>query len=451
MMLVAPTRTGKGRDILIPCLLTFRGSCIVIDPKGQLAAVTKRQRAKFGPVFVLNPFNILPDRLGNQSPDRKEPACYNPEDLLDPASDAFTADSDTIAEAIVTHDGKGESHWPDSARQLVSGFQMRLASDPGYAHLKNLAFVRDRVTKNPYRFAREVREVVEAAEKAGKDVDPIVSLVYERLARFAEADAHMNKEISSIISTANTQTAFLSIKAIANSLSHSDLRFRQLKREPTTVYIILPQRYLKAASKWFRVIIQSALHELLQEPGDGEDIPTLAVLDEFTQLGHLQAIEDAMALAAGFGLQLFLVAQDVNKLQETYPSYKTLLANADVQLFYAPREIDTAKLLSDLSGEKEVVVPSEQVRELSQKEAADGFTGLSLSWARTTVPLLRPHEIMQLAPAQNPVPADSKPQKRERYLRFVDGRMLPCVRLPYYDTKDLEGLYDADPYHRTRA
>src|SRR5580698_371575 len=69
LITVAPTRSGKGRDVLIPALLEYEGSCIVIDPKGQLAAVTGPQRARLGQqVKILNPFNILPNVLGPESP-----------------------------------------------------------------------------------------------------------------------------------------------------------------------------------------------------------------------------------------------------------------------------------------------------------------------------------------------------------------------------------------------
>src|SRR5207237_218334 len=59
LITIAPTRMGKGRDILIPALLEWNQSCIVIDPKGELAAVTGHYRKRFGEVLILNPFAIL--------------------------------------------------------------------------------------------------------------------------------------------------------------------------------------------------------------------------------------------------------------------------------------------------------------------------------------------------------------------------------------------------------
>jgi type IV secretion system protein VirD4 len=429
--LIAPTRSGKGRDLLIPTLLTYPASCLIIDPKGQLCAVTRKQREKFGRVLVLNPFNILPDELGPS-------VRYNPMATLDPDSIGFGADCDAMAEAIVTYDGKGESHWPESAQILISGIVMRLASDPDYATRRNLAFMRDRVTKNPYRFAAEVCEIANAAERDGGDLDPVVGLVHERLARFGAPDAHLNKEVGSIVSTANTQTRFLGNRAIAESVSGSDFLFRDLKREPMTIYLVLPTRYLITASKWFRLVMASALSELLQEPEPGEDVPVLAVVDECYQLGTLNILRDAMSLAAGYGLQLFCVFQDLNQIKERYgETYQTFLANADVQLYFAPRETPTAEYLSKLSGLREVRVRQESLREISQKEAEGGYSGVNLSWSRTKEPLLHPHEIMKL-------PGD-------QFLMFADGQMLRCARRDYRSTEDLRGLYSPDPYHRRRA
>jgi type IV secretion system protein VirD4 len=446
IVLVAPTRSGKGRDLLVPALLTYparadgtpatgrhenmRGSCLVIDPKGQLCAVTRKQREKFGRVVVLNPYNILPNELGPS-------VGYNPMDTLDPSSIGFAADCDSLAEAIITYDGKGESHWPDSARQLVSGVIMRLASDPSYANRRNLAFMRDRVTKNPYRFAAEVCALAETAEREGRMLDDTVSLAHERLARFGAPDAHLNKEINGIISTANTQTAFLGVRAIAGSVSRSDFRFRDMKREPMTVYLVLPTRYLVTSAKWFRLVLASALTELLQEPEEDEDVPVLAVIDECYQLGTLNILRDAMSLAAGYGLQLLCVFQDLNQIRERYgETFQTFLANSDVQLYFAPRETTSAEYLSKLSGEEEVRVRSESLREISQQEAQGGYSGINLSWSRITKPLLRPHEVMM-------VPGDE-------FLMFADGKMSRFRRQDYRKTPDLEGLYNPDPYHRAR-
>ncbi len=80
MLLFGPNGTGKGTRFLIPNLLSIKDrSIIVIDPKGELAAVTADYRRTVGDVVMLNPFNVL--GLGS--------AGFNPLTALDPKSANF--------------------------------------------------------------------------------------------------------------------------------------------------------------------------------------------------------------------------------------------------------------------------------------------------------------------------------------------------------------------------
>jgi type IV secretion system protein VirD4 len=349
LFLSAPPRSGKARDILIPALLQYdQGSCIVIDPKGQLAAVTAAHRARprteggLGQrVIVLNPFGILPAELGSMS------ANFNPMATLDSASDTFGADCDNIADSIVTHEGGDrENHWSDSARGLVAALIAHLAANLKDPKSKTLAMVR-RVITSPDLLLTAALEA-----QAGDD-----DFIAEGLKRFAEIDAENKGELASIISTANTQTRFIGNRAIARSLAGSDFTFADLKTQATTVYLVLPVRYLASCGKWFRLVLASALDQLLNET---KGLPVLCILDEFAQLGKLAVIENTLGLAAGMGVQLFPVLQDLTQLMELYPKrWESFLGCAGVQMFFAPRENTTAKYVSELCGDMTVKVPSE--------------------------------------------------------------------------------------------
>jgi len=133
LITIAPTGSGKARDTLIPALLSDGiGSAVVIDPKGQLAAVTAAVRMSMGrKVYCLNPFGLHADRL--------PPATgFNPMASLDPTSAGFGVDCDSIATAAHTWDRAGDSHWNDSSVQLVSGIVMHLAKY-GEPDMRNLA------------------------------------------------------------------------------------------------------------------------------------------------------------------------------------------------------------------------------------------------------------------------------------------------------------------------
>lgn len=58
LLTIAPTRSGKGVGAIIPNLLTTDRSVLCVDPKGENARITAAGRARFGPVYVLDPFEV---------------------------------------------------------------------------------------------------------------------------------------------------------------------------------------------------------------------------------------------------------------------------------------------------------------------------------------------------------------------------------------------------------
>jgi len=110
LITIAPTGTGKGTTAIIPTMLDYDSSAIVIDPKGQVAAVTGQWRQDMGhEVHYINPFGLhgLPD------------SGFNPLVALNPQSPDFASATATLAEALIFADGSTDSHWTDSARNLV--------------------------------------------------------------------------------------------------------------------------------------------------------------------------------------------------------------------------------------------------------------------------------------------------------------------------------------------
>ena len=109
VLLFGPNGTGKGTRFLIPNLLSINDrSIIVIDPKGELAAVTADYRRTIGDVVMLNPFDVL--GLGS--------AGFNPLATLDPASPHFYDDAAALGEALIKVESK-DPHWSESAQGLI--------------------------------------------------------------------------------------------------------------------------------------------------------------------------------------------------------------------------------------------------------------------------------------------------------------------------------------------
>jgi type IV secretion system protein VirD4 len=220
--------------------------------------------------------------------------------------------------------------------------------------------------------------------------------IIQKLGRFAAA-AFDNREANDVISTAITQLGFIGNSAIAESLSGSDFRFSDLLRGVVTVYICLPLNVLDVCDKYFRLILETALTDLLHEKQRGTSKRVLAIIDEMAQLGpHMKSLENAMGMAAGAaGLQLWCVLQDLSQLKGMFPNtWETFIQNCGVTTWFGARDQTTREYVSKLGGTCEVLTRSRSV-------TIDHHTGephVNDSANQFGRPLLLPHEVGQLEP-----------------------------------------------------
>lgn len=418
LILVAPPRSGKARDVLVGALLEYDQSVIVVDPKGQLAAITKARREQMGQrVIVLNPFNVWPEILGAT-------AHYNPMALLDPSNRDWGADCRRIAEGLIAKSGnEKDSHWADGARTLVSGVIGQLVAHAP-KELHNLAQMREIIT------APENSLLLDVAQAATKSPH---AFIRQSLASYSKADAKNQSELESFKQNAREQTYFLSIETLADNLLKHDFCFADLKKEPVTVYIILPDEHLKMCGKWFRLIVASALQELWR--GGRGKCRVLAILDEFAQIGHLDLLEDAAAAAAGHGIQIWPVLQNIPQLKKDYGEvWETFMSGSEIRQFFAPRDQTTSKYVSESTGQRTVTTAGQSVQNTKPLEAHQS----SDSAGQAGQPLIRPHEISGFGPNESLIFGPRN--------IVIDG-----LRQPYFHTPEFAGLYSPDPQHAEDA
>ena len=82
---------------------------MVVDPKGELYAITSDYRRTVSDVIVLNPFNVLD--FGSDG--------FNPLDTLDPKSPTFYDDAAALGEALIQVEGN-DPHWGESRKACSS-------------------------------------------------------------------------------------------------------------------------------------------------------------------------------------------------------------------------------------------------------------------------------------------------------------------------------------------
>jgi hypothetical protein len=122
LLTIAPTGAGKGVGAIIPALLTYPGSIIVTDIKGENYQVTARYRREIGQqVVVLDPFSLVTPK------DKTDK--LNPFDLFTiPGSDVESDAEMLAAQLAVGHEFSTDRYWEDTGRGLVSGLLADVAT-----------------------------------------------------------------------------------------------------------------------------------------------------------------------------------------------------------------------------------------------------------------------------------------------------------------------------------
>jgi type IV secretion system protein VirD4 len=331
LMTIGPNGSGKSRRVLLPNLALLKGwSVVVVDPKGELFQMVAEYRdAGLKNSLVLNPFRVLINRSDG----------FNPVAALDPSSDDFPDDALTLAEALIRMEGK-DPHWAASAQDLMAALIMfsRLSQPDG----GSLAHVRD-ILGRPLGVLAQTMTLLIAVAKNKKCPE-----LETKGARFIDLSPE-SRELSSIVSTALTQTRWLDSRPLKADLSSDhDYDFGQLKDVPTSIWLILPARRLGTHSTWMRLMIAAILQPLLKDTRKAK-VPVLLMLDEYPALaeGGFPIIERNMAMFRGYGVKLWTVFQDLSQAKRLYGDHwESFAANAGVLQSFAPQDLTTADYLS---------------------------------------------------------------------------------------------------------
>src|SRR5262245_27187248 len=134
LMTIAPTGAGKGTGCIIPALLRYPGPVIVIDPKGENAAITARRRREMGQrVVVIDPIGVT--AMPSDS--------LNPLDVVDVKLASAVDEVAVLAQALCdSAQDERNRYWSNRGMHLAIGAMLQVlvdAAPPG----ANLLQVRD--------------------------------------------------------------------------------------------------------------------------------------------------------------------------------------------------------------------------------------------------------------------------------------------------------------------
>lgn len=234
------------------------------------------------------------------------------------------------------------------------------------------------------------------------------------------------KELSSVISSAQTYTRFLKSELIARTLSHSSFDPADLHSGKATAFVILPNRYLNAYSGWLRLMITHFLNGI-NAIGKKPEKQILFIVDEAAAVGNLKAITDGYAQMRSYGIQLWPFFQDRAQIKATYAEIgDTMITNAAVKQVFGINDHNTAKWISDELGKRGVVTEQHSYEPINPNSQPRNNIGFAIRERA----LMTPDELRA---------------STSNILMFKEAEKMRLDKLRYHDDPDFEGLHDENP------
>ena len=370
LVTIAGTRSGKSVTCLYNNLLTYDGSVVVIDPKGELCKTTMYRRAsrdflsqygigvrgvdkhfEHGETYVLDPCRISGITSFHYNPfdetDIDEPDCR----------EILTA----IADGIIMPEGERNKHFEDFAKDVFKGLSVyMMATLPKERH--NLPMVLDMLSgidEDGFANLEKFDELLLDMQTCGA-VGGLAQQVAIDLQKMGE------RERGSVLSTLSRNLKWVGDPAMRTHLAKpSDFKYAEFgNRKVTTegktytlvqtAYVILPDTRYNDLMRWIRMHVSVGTVAMRRRCSLPEK-STLWILDEMPLLRKIQSISEGYGLFAGYKIKLWSLMQNLGQLKKAYKEWEVILSNSNVQIFgLAITDPDTPKYTSEKLGKHKI-------------------------------------------------------------------------------------------------
>ncbi|QXB87639.1 type IV secretory system conjugative DNA transfer family protein (plasmid) [Acinetobacter lwoffii] len=337
VLLAAPTRSGKGVAIVIPNLLNYSDSVVVLDLKLENFLLTSKFRAKNGQkVYLFSPF----------SEDLKSHK-WNPFDTVSHDENFRVGEILAIGRSFypVTGDAKTD-FWNDNANNLFLGLALYLFET------EDLPVTMGEVLRQSSGKGKPIQDHIRSIidERAQSD-KPLSDTCLDALNRFLSSP---DNTLGNIISTFTSPLTIFANPIVDAATSSSDFKLEDVRRQRMSIYFgVQPNRLGDAKNLinlFYSLLIDVNLKTLPQQDSSLK-YQCLVVNDEATAVGKVAKIADANSFIAGYNIRLLTIIQSIGQLEDVYKTQtRGLVTNHALQIVYPPREQRDANEYSEMLG-----------------------------------------------------------------------------------------------------
>ena len=434
VLVVGPTRSGKGVSFVIPNGYMWRGSSVWFDPKREIFEAIGAHRQSLG------------DKVFMFSPGERDTHRYNPLDFI--RRDARMPTDAAVVASFIIPEGQGSSEiWARTGRQLLTaliGYVISSKRCEGRRHLRSVSDL----TSTGIEFLKVLKNIKET------EGDELPGWVVQAFNQFIALEKETrNSAFFNVTAAMNPWTNDL----VAAATSETDFDIAQLRREPMAIFIGCSIAQLDVFRPIIKMLIQQ-VHDVLMTSMPGKDEPhqVLVMIDEFRQLGKMESIVSKLTINAGYGFRMVLVLQDLAQLDELYgkATRQTTVSACQVKLFIRMNDLETSEYVSEMLGSTTIEIKTPIIR------AGQGiFAGRDKSVSYQERALRTAEELRQMSSDRAIVLVPNAPGFMVKkftyyseapfkaiYKRFL-GRKLKVPPLPAFDDGEDTGKVDVATEH----
>ncbi|UTW59530.1 type IV secretory system conjugative DNA transfer family protein [Kordiimonas sp. SCSIO 12603] len=368
LVTIAPPGAGKGQAQIIPNLLTYNGSAIVLDIKRENYDLTHEwRRENVGPIYKFAPFD-------------KDTHHYNPLDFIAHKDHAKIWDDAKLMASMIVVQQANPDFWESRAEDMIAAI---------IAHVKTHSPAKDQNMNEVLDLLWPTKEGLEvlASEMQSSPIDAL-----RRTGNILPTMPEKQRE--SIFDSARRYAEIWQSEFVRNITDKTEWLPEDFWKPPwKTLYICIPVGRVRTFASVLRVLIGQHIRGLIASaPSRRErelgNIPNaLLLIDEMPQLGYMEPIAESIEVGRSYGLSTWMFAQSMGQIRKAYPDADGLMEMCYAQCFMNP-EFDTARRLSDRVGNKKSLIAGKRERVVEPQELMGSeYANTILSFVRGKDPM----------------------------------------------------------------
>ncbi|WP_282128034.1 type IV secretory system conjugative DNA transfer family protein [Roseobacter litoralis] len=418
MFLYAPTRSGKGAGVVVPNLLNWPGSAVILDIKKENWILTAGFRKSRGQdVYLFDP-------LESSGKTHR----WNPLSTVRRGGDFQIEDLQRLADLFIPVHSK-DPFFDRAAQNAFVGVGGYLAETPDLPFTLGEIFRQLTLTGNVVQTFKD---------RIRKRKDNGRALSWQTEAALTDFISKSENTFESVKSTITANLGLFANPMLDRATSGSDFDFADLRKRRISIYVGITPNNLGRLGPLLNLFFQSCVDANMQElPENNPNLKhkVLLCMDEFAAVGELPAFKRGIVYFAGYGLKVLTIIQTPAQLSDIYgaDAAAAYMDNAGVEIAFTPKSLKEARNLSDRFG----TFAMESKSESRAKHLADS-KGTTISTSEQKRALMMPQELLAMDQSKALVMIAGHPPVMANKIRYyAEDVFLERARIPPPDVPSI--------------